>query len=361
MALLQIAEPGLAAAPHQHRLAVGIDLGTTNSLVATVASGMARPWPTKPGHRCCPRWSTTAKRRRRCVGREASRRPGRRPPQHHRLGQAPDGPRPRRRRRGHAQPYLLSDGPGMVGIDTRAGRKTPVEVSADILRACASAPKPASVGELTGAVITVPAYFDDAQRQATKDAAAPGRPQRAAPAQRTDCRGHRLRPGQRRRRHLRRLRPRRRHLRHLDPQADPRRVRSARHQRRPGARRRRLRPPPGRLAEGPGHLPDDCRCEDRRRLLALRAQRQGSAVRIEARATVATCSFSGTLSIGAGQPRRLRELTADLVERTLRPVRKALRDAGLGADDVKGVVMVGGSTRMPQVRAAVESSSAAPR
>jgi molecular chaperone HscA len=170
MALLQIAEPGLAAAPHQHRLAVGIDLGTTNSLVATVASGMAKALADEAGDTLLPsvvHYGETEM----VVGREA------------RAGQADDplntiasvkrlmGRALADADAGMRSHYLLSDGPGMVGIETRAGRKTPVEVSADILRCLRERAEASLGGELTGAVITVPAYFDDAQRQATKDAA----------------------------------------------------------------------------------------------------------------------------------------------------------------------------------------------
>ena len=133
MALLQIAEPGLAAAPHQHRLAVGIDLGTTNSLVATVASGMAKALADEGGHILLPSVVHYGENGM-IVGREA------------RAGQADDPLNTIasvKRLMGRAladadetmrSHYLLSDGPGMVGIETRDGRKTPVEVSADILR-----------------------------------------------------------------------------------------------------------------------------------------------------------------------------------------------------------------------------------
>ncbi|WP_347251181.1 Hsp70 family protein, partial [Zoogloea sp.] len=170
MALLQIAEPGLAAAPHQHRLAVGIDLGTTNSLVATVASGMAKALADEGGHILLPSVVHYGENGM-IVGREA------------RAGQADDPLNTIasvKRLMGRAladadetmrSHYLLSDGPGMVGIETRDGRKTPVEVSADILRSLRERAEASLGGELTGVVITVPAYFDDAQRQATKDAA----------------------------------------------------------------------------------------------------------------------------------------------------------------------------------------------
>ena len=139
-------------------------------------------------------------------------------------------------------PYRFVDAPGMVRIATRAGVKSPVEISADILRALRARAEASLGGPIDGAVVTVPAYFDDAQRQATKDAATLAglpilrllnEPTAAAIAYGLDnAVGRRLRG----------IRPRRRHVRHLDPAAVAGRVRSARDQRRFGARRRRLRP-----------------------------------------------------------------------------------------------------------------------
>ena len=171
MALLQISEPGMSAAPHQHRLAVGIDLGTTNSLVATVRSGSAVCLPDSDGRATLPsvvRYLdgevevgknalsaqktdplNTVSSAKRLIGRTLTD-----------LAQ-------------EAQylPYRFTPNERVVELNTRQGAKTPIEVSAEILKALKSRAEETLGGDLVGAVITVPAYFDDAQRQATKDAA----------------------------------------------------------------------------------------------------------------------------------------------------------------------------------------------
>ena len=352
MALLQIAEPGLAAAPHQHRLAVGIDLGTTNSLVATVASGMAKALADEAGDTLLPSVVHYGETER-VVGREA------------RAGQADDPlntiasvKRLMGRSLADADAamrshYQLSDGPGMVGIETRAGRKTPVEVSADILRSLRERAEASLGGELTGVVITVPAYFDDAQRQATKDAARLAglnvlrllnEPTAAAIAYGLDNAAegiyavYDLGGGTF---DISILKLTRGVFEVLATNGDPALG---------GDDFDHL------LADwlkAQASLPDDMPVEDRRRLLALARSVKESLSTLEL--TVATCSFSNNLSIQVPVSRAtFSELTADLVARSLRPVRKALRDANLGAEDIKGVVMVGGSTRMPHVQAAVE-------
>ena len=171
MALLQISEPGMSAAPHQHRLAVGIDLGTTNSLVATVRSGSAVCLPDSDGRATLPsvvRYLdggvevgknalsaqktdplNTVSSAKRLIGRTLTD-----------LAQ-------------EAQylPYRFTPNERVVELNTRQGAKTPIEVSAEILKALKLRAEESLGGDLVGAVITVPAYFDDAQRQATKDAA----------------------------------------------------------------------------------------------------------------------------------------------------------------------------------------------
>lgn len=172
MALLQIAEPGQSPKPHQRRLAVGIDLGTTNSLVATVRSGLAEPLADADGEvilpsavRYCPD--------RIEVGRQAKSAAASDP-----LNTILSVKRLMGRGiadiklLGEQLPYRFVEGEShMPFIDTVQGPKSPVEVSADILRVLRRRAEEALGGELVGAVITVPAYFDDAQRQATKDAA----------------------------------------------------------------------------------------------------------------------------------------------------------------------------------------------
>jgi molecular chaperone HscA len=173
MALLQIAEPGQSAVPHQHRLAAGIDLGTTNSLIASVQSALPRALVDESGQILLPsvvRYSAAADVAP-VVGREALQAQGEDP-----LNTIASVKRLMGRNmadvlKAGAPPYKLVDGQGMVSVDTVAGVKSPVEVSADILKALKARAEASLGGELTGVVITVPAYFDDAQRQATKDAA----------------------------------------------------------------------------------------------------------------------------------------------------------------------------------------------
>ncbi|CZF81539.1 Fe-S protein assembly chaperone HscA [Grimontia marina] len=171
MALLQIAEPGQSAAPHEHKLAVGIDLGTTNTLVASVRSGTASTLNDLDGRALIPSVvhygenvtvgyaakamsetdsANTVSSVKRMMGRSLADVQSRYP----------------------KLPYELSASDnGLPLINTRAGKKNPIEVSADILRAVNARAEEALGGELEGVVITVPAYFDDAQRAGTKDAA----------------------------------------------------------------------------------------------------------------------------------------------------------------------------------------------
>ncbi len=172
MALLQISEPGLSAAPHQRRLAAGIDLGTTNSLVATVRSGQAETLPDHQGRYLLPSVVNyqasgltggydarqnaaqdpvnTISSVKRMMGRSLADIEARYP---------------------HLPYHLQASENGLPMIQTTGGLLNPVRVSADILKALAARATEALAGELDGVVITVPAYFDDAQRQGTKDAA----------------------------------------------------------------------------------------------------------------------------------------------------------------------------------------------
>lgn len=171
MALFQIAEPGLSAAPHEHRLAVGIDLGTTNSLVASVISGSAEVIRDEEGAAILPSVVHYAADGTVTVGAKALRDAS---------NDAKNTISSAKRLIGrtmkdlddvHNLPYDLVDEPSMVRIATSAGIKSPVEVSSEILRSLSERAQERLGGDITGAVITVPAYFDDAQRQATKDAA----------------------------------------------------------------------------------------------------------------------------------------------------------------------------------------------
>ncbi|MFB0712017.1 Fe-S protein assembly chaperone HscA [Buttiauxella noackiae] len=172
MALLQISEPGLSAAPHQRKLAAGIDLGTTNSLVATVRSGQAETLPDHEGRHLLPSvvhyqqqglnvgWDARAQAAtdpantissvKRLMGRSLADIQTRYP---------------------HLPYSFKASENGLPMIDTPAGLLNPIRISSDILKVLAARATEALEGELDGVVITVPAYFDDAQRQGTKDAA----------------------------------------------------------------------------------------------------------------------------------------------------------------------------------------------
>lgn len=171
MALFQIAEPGLSAAPHEHRLAVGIDLGTTNSLVASVISGTAEVIRDEEGAALLPSVVHYAADGTVTVGAVALRDASRDAKNTISSAKRLIGRTMKDLADTHNLPYDLVDDPSMVRIATAAGVKSPVEVSSEVLRTLAERAEKRLGGDLTGAVITVPAYFDDAQRQATKDAA----------------------------------------------------------------------------------------------------------------------------------------------------------------------------------------------
>lgn len=351
MALLAIAEPGQSQAPHQHRLAVGIDLGTTNSLVATVRDGLATVLRDEDGMKLLPsvvRYRADGSTE---VGYEARERQTTDPFNtlssiKRLMGRGPaDVPASVR------QMYRLVDGEGIVLAETAAGPRTPVEVSAEILRALRLRAERALGGELVGAVITVPAYFDDAQRQATRDAARLAgltvlrllnEPTAAAVAYGLD-RGsegvyavYDLGGGTF---DISILRLTKGVFQVLAVNGDP--------------------------ALG-GDDFDEAICawilaqapqatlsaEDRRLLLqqsrkakeCLSSQEQAG---IFARLSTGSC-IALTLSRDVFE-----SLVSPLVARTLTPVRKAIRDAELTVEDIEGVVLVGGATRIPAVRRAV--------
>ena len=171
MALLQISEPGQTPDPHTRRIAVGIDLGTTHSLVAAVRHGVAECLPDDTGRAILPSVVRYLDGDKRQIGALA----------HAAQADDPENTIVSVKRfmgrnladiRGRdALPYRFIDQPGMLAIATRQGVKTPVEVSAEILATLRYRAEDSFNDDLFGAVITVPAYFDDAQRQATKDAA----------------------------------------------------------------------------------------------------------------------------------------------------------------------------------------------
>ena len=351
MALLQISEPGLSTAPHQHRLAVGIDLGTTNSLVATVRNGVAVVLNDVRGHSLLPSVVRYHRDGTTTVGTAAQTQAADDP--HNTITSAkrfmgrgikdiPDAA---------TLPYQFVDAPGMVQIKTVAGVKSPVEVSAEILRTLKVRAEAALGGELVGAVITVPAYFDDAQRQATKDAARVAglnvlrllnEPTAAAIAYGLDNAAegiyavYDLGGGTF---DISILRLTRGVFEVLATNGDSalggddfdRRVYC------------------WILEKADLHAIND----HDKTLLMARAREAKETLSEHDRAHITAVLSGGELVDLTLSEDDFREMTASLVNKTLLPCRKALRDAGLAASEVKGVVMVGGATRMPRIRAAV--------
>jgi molecular chaperone HscA len=350
MALLQISEPGQAPDPHQRRVAVGIDLGTTHSLVAAVRHGVAECLPDDQGRVLLPSVVRYVGGGRRQIGEEA------------RAAQAEDAENTIvsvKRFMGRVRadlpgldrlPYHFEDLPGMVGLATREGVKSPVEVSAEILASLRQRAEDTFDDELYGAVITVPAYFDDAQRQATKDAAQLAglnvlrlisEPTAAAVAYGLDNGSEGLYAV-------------------FDLGGGTFDISL-------------LRLTRGVFevvaTGGDAALGGD----DIDRALADWALAQAGVVVESATdkraALVAARTAKESLSSCEDTPwlariggcdcqvpvsrAMLEQLARPLIDRTLAAVRKVLRDAKVGRDEVHGVVMVGGSTRMPAVRTAV--------
>ncbi|HWH38596.1 MAG TPA: Fe-S protein assembly chaperone HscA [Usitatibacter sp.] len=352
MALLQISEPGESPDPHQHRLAVGIDLGTTHSLVATVRSGTAEVIADEQDRPLLPSIVRYFRDAPPQVGYEA------------RAVQADDPANTivsvkRFMGRGVADvakygalPYHFVEAPGMVAIETAAGRRSPVQVSADILKVLRQRAEQALGGELMGAVITVPAYFDDSQRQATKDA---GRlaglnvlrllnePTAAAIAYGLDHASEGtfavfdLGGGTF---DISILRLTRGVFEVLATNGD-----SALG----GDDFDQAVATHWRMGHG---LADGAGGDTRRLLAAAREVKEKLSFQEQADAQVV---FSYKLKLRLHLTRaEFEQITAPLVQKTLGPTRKALRDAKLDVADIDGVVLVGGATRMPHLQRAVE-------
>ncbi len=351
MALLQISEPGESTAPHQHRLAVGIDLGTTNSLVATVKSGTAEVLIGHDGGKLLP-----------SVVRyfaDGSCEVGAKP----KAEQADDPANTivsvkRFMGRGMADvakygalPYQFIDAPGMVKIDTVAGVKSPVDISAEILKVLRVQAEEALAGELTGAVITVPAYFDDAQRQATRDAARLAglkvlrllnEPTAAAIAYGLDNASEGtfavfdLGGGTF---DISILKLTRGVFEVLATNGDAA-LGGDDFDQAIAAHWRKL------------HNLASANHKDMRRLLmTARAAKEALTTNSDATAAI-QLSYGQTLNVKLARA-EFHAMTAHLVERTITPVKKAMRDVKLATHDIDGVVMVGGATRMLHVQNAV--------
>jgi len=352
MALLQISEPGLSTLPHQHRLAVGIDLGTTNSLVATVRNGISVVLNDENGSAILPSVVRYLADGGVTVGEAAQ------------AMQSEDAANTivsvkRFMGRGLKDvgevsrlSYRFADTAGMLQLRTVAGAKSPVEVSAEILRVLRRRAEGALGGELVGAVITVPAYFDDAQRQATKDAARLAglnvlrllnEPTAAAIAYGLDNAAegvyavYDLGGGTF---DISILRLSRGVFEVLAANGDS--------------------------ALGGDDFDQRIHCwllEKNRlsalgpqdtRLLLTHARAAKEQLTDHAEARITAMLSSGELVDNVLTRAEFHAMSQNLVQRTLQPLRRALRDAKLGVEDIKGVVMVGGATRMPQVLHAVE-------
>ncbi len=350
MALLQISEPGEAPVPHARKRAVGIDLGTTNSLVATVRHGLAVVLPDADGRPLVPsivRYTEHGSE----TGYEALEHQSADPQNtivsvKRMMGRGLSDLADARR-----FPYRFVDGPGMVRLATRAGVRSPVEVSADLLRALGERARASLGGPVEAAVVTVPAYFDDAQRQATKDAAQLAglpllrllnEPTAAAIAYGLDNAAEgvyavydlgggtfdisilRLSKGV---------------FEVLATNGDSalggddfdHRVFCWMIE----------------AAKLPPLSPADAR------LLLVKAREAKENLSDHDSAVVLATLADGTAINLALTKAIFSEIVGNLVGKTLQPVKRALRDASLTPEDIKGVVLVGGATRMPQIRRAV--------
>ena len=354
MALLQISEPGQTPNPHERRIAVGIDLGTTHSLVASVRNGVSECLPDAQGRVILPSVVRYIDTERRQIGFDA-------------LAAQVEDPRntissvKRLMGRGiddigsRAQlPYLLIDKPGMVALQTVAGEKSPVQISAEILATLRYRAEDTFSDDIYGAVITVPAYFDEAQRQATKDAAKLAglnvlrlisEPTAAAIAYGLDNASEgvfaiydlgggtfdisilRLTQG----------------VFEVVATGGDSALGGDDYDR--------------ALVEWilakAGLAADTLTASDKAAL-----QRAARACKEALSAAPAVPISVQLLKAGINFEMKAADFetaTAHLTQRTLTAVRKALRDAKLGKDEIQGVVLVGGSTRMPQVRKAVAS------
>ena len=352
MALLQIAEPGLSAAPHQHRLAVGIDLGTTNSLVATIKSGSAICLTDEHDRSPLPSVVRYCEGTRIEVGYDALKAQKIDP-----LNTISSVKRMIGRTLvdtkadNHYYPYRFGASDRIIELHTRQGDKTPIDVSADILRALKERAEANLGGELTGAVITVPAYFDDTQRQATKDAARLAglnvlrllnEPTAAAIAYGLDNRSegifvvYDLGGGT------------------FDVSI--------------------LQLTKGlfevKATNGNSALGGDdfdhrlfCHLLEQNNLSALNEQDSQLLLSLaraakEALTTDTSTTIQATLSDDTNISQHLtrqefHNLTQPLVSKTIEPIKQALKDAGFTKSDIKGVIMVGGATRMLHVQQSV--------
>jgi molecular chaperone HscA len=351
MALLQISEPGHAPAPHEQRLAVGIDLGTTNSLVATVRSGSATVLPDALGRPLLPSIVRYLPGGKVEVGYPAQARQAEDPKNTIASVKRFMGRGLKDVAHVEAAPYDFVDAPGMVQIRTVAGVKSPVEISAQILRVLRERAELSLQGTLSGAVITVPAYFDDAQRQATKDAGKLAglnvlrllnEPTAAAIAYGLDNAAEGIYA-------VYDLGGGTFDLSILKLSKGVFEVVATSGDSMLGGDDfdQRLFCWVVEQAKLPPLGPRDMR------LLQVKSREAKEALTFHSESRINARLSSGEFVDLAVDTETFCRITQTLVQKTLGPMRKALRDAGLAPDGVKGVVMVGGATRMPQVQRAV--------
>src|SRR2546421_7239729 len=351
MALLQISEPGQSPEPHRHRLAVGIDLGTTNSLVAAVRNGIAVVLNDREGRALLPSIVRYLRDGGVAVGVEAEAALARDPRNTVVSVKRFMGRGLKDVMHVENSPYDFLDSPGMVQIRTAAGVKSPVEVSAEILKVLRARAEESLGGELTGAIITVPAYFDDAQRQATKDA---GRiaglnvlrllnePTAAAIAYGLDNASegifavYDLGGGTF---DLSILKLSRGVFEVVATSGDSMLGGDDFDQ--------RVFCWVVEQAQLAPLSPRDMR------LLLVRAREAKEYLTVHGEASISAKLSTGEFVDLTLDTETFCRITQTLVHKTLVPVRKAIRDAGLAASDIQGVVMAGGATRMPQIQRAV--------
>jgi len=351
MALLQIAEPGQSLAPHQRRVAVGIDLGTTNSLVAAMKNALPEVLGDEQGRKLLPSVIRYLPGGTTQAGYQA-------------LQNANGDPKntiisvKRFMGRGlsdiqHAQtmPYEFIDAPGMLKIKTVSGEKSPVEVSAEILARLRQRAEDSFDDEIVGAVITVPAYFDDAQRQATKDAAKLAgievlrllnEPTAAAIAYGLDNASEGLYA-------VYDLGGGTFDISILRLSKGVFEVLSTGGDSALGGDDFDHRLYCWVLEQAKLQLLSD---KDTRLLLTASKEVKEQLSKNPLARVHATLSDGSVINVGISQAQFF-ELTQHLVNKTLLAAKKALRDAGLTPEEIKGVVMVGGATRMPHVQRAV--------
>ena len=353
MALIQITEPGQAIDPHQRKRAAGIDLGTTHSLIASVRAGHVQTLPDESGSHLLPSVVRYEEDNRISVGAGAVQAGVMDPANtiasiKRLMGRGKDD----LESRGQLMDYRLADqADGMVRLETRQGEKTPVEISAEILRVLSERAEETLGGSLDGVVITVPAYFDDGQRQATKDAAElvglkvmrlVSEPTAAALAYGLDSGAegvvvvYDLGGGT------------------FDVSV------------------LRMRMGVFEVLATGGNTSlggDDIDIAIARELIKRSQQNEGitpearRALIMKARAIKEALSDQASVAVdltsegidwsGAFDRQALSEVAASLVEETVRITRRTIRDAQVDLDDIANVVLVGGSTRMPMVRDAI--------